>query len=49
MVRDLAAIPDCQLPAGLAIGPVAEDHLRAIWEQLGYRDSLVMTGYHHSV
>jgi mycothiol synthase len=32
MVRDLAAIPDCPLPAGLAIGPVAEDHLRAIWE-----------------
>jgi mycothiol synthase len=32
MVRDLTAIPDCPLPAGLAIRPVAEGHLRAIWE-----------------
>ena len=32
MVRDLIAIPDCLMPTGLAIRPVAEGHLRAIWE-----------------
>jgi mycothiol synthase len=32
MVRDLTAVPDCPLPDGLAIRPVAEDQLRAIWE-----------------
>jgi len=32
IVRDLNAVPDCPLPDGLAIRPVTEDQLRAIWE-----------------
>ena len=32
MIRDLTGIPDCPLPVGLAVRPVAEDDLRAIWE-----------------
>lgn len=32
MVRDLAAVPDRPLPDGVVIRPVADDHLRAIWE-----------------
>jgi GNAT superfamily N-acetyltransferase len=32
MVRDLVTIPESPLPADIAIRPVTEEHLRAIWE-----------------